>query len=420
MKDMQKIVIEGRRSLEGVVNISGSKNASLPIMAATLLTSEICSIRNLPNLRDIDSFSELMNSFGANIDKLDHAINICCDNINNLTAHYDLVKKMRASILVLGPMVARFARAKVSLPGGCAIGLRPINLHIDALKKMGATGSVEKGYIILEAPSGLHGADIYFPKITVTGTENILMAASLAKGRTIIHNAAKEPEVVALANILNKMGAYIYGAGTDKIVVDGVERLGGFEEAVIYDRIETGTFIAAVAAAKGEVLLKNAKIDMLECPVSIFDEMGVIIEKTEKGVKVSCDKGLKPANIYTAPYPGFPTDLQAQIMADLSLAYGTSIINENIFENRFMHVAELSRMGADIKVSGKQAVVKGVKHLTGANVMATDLRASASLVVAGLAANGTTVIDRAYHIDRGYESIEKKLQAVGARIWRES
>jgi len=416
---MQKIVVTGQRPLNGTIKISGSKNAALPIMAATLLTGEKCSLTNVPNLHDVASFIELLNSFGADVERSGHTVDICCSDIRSLIAHYDLVKKMRASILVLGPTIARFRKAKVSLPGGCAIGVRPVNLHIDALKKMGATGNIERGYITMDAPEGLHGEEIYFSKVTVTGTENILMAASLAKGKTTIHNAAQGPEIVALAKTLIKMGASIYGAGSNNIIVEGVKELSGFDEAIIPDRIEAGTFIAAVSAAKGSILLKNANIKALERPISVYKEIGVTIVQTDQGIAVSCDTKLKSAAVYTAPYPGFPTDLQAQMMADLSLADGTSIINENIFENRFMHAAELLRMGADISINGKQAVIEGVNSLMGANVMATDLRASASLVVAGLAAKGTTVIDRAYHIDRGYEAIEEKLQAVGAEIWRE-
>ncbi len=417
---MQKILIEGGCELSGVIKISGAKNAALPVMAAAILTDIPCHIDNIPELRDVDGFAELLSSLGAKVSLKEHSADIDCSSVKSVTAYYDLVKKMRASILVLGPLLARFGSAKVSLPGGCAIGVRPINFHIDALKKMGAVGALENGYINMLAPHGLHGANIFFPKVTVTGTENILMAASLAKGKTVIYNAAKEPEIINLANALKKMGAHITGIGSSEISVERESLSNGFNETIMPDRIETGTFISAVGASKGDVVLEGADINLLSYPIDIYRSIGINVKRCAGGISVSCSKKLKSVSILTAAYPGFPTDLQAQIMADLSLADGVSFIDENIFENRFMHAAELSRMGADIKIDGNHAIIRGADYLYGANVMATDLRASASLVIAGLAAVGVTKIDRAYHIDRGYEKIEKKLRAVGAKIWREN
>ncbi len=417
---MQKIVVEGGCELSGVIEISGAKNSALPVMAAAILTDVPCHLNNVPELRDVDSFAQLLSSFGAKITPREHYVDIDCSSIRSVTAHYDLVKKMRASILVLGPLLARQGMARVSLPGGCAIGVRPVNFHIEALKKMGAVGALENGYINMKAPHGLHGAKIFFPKVTVTGTENILMAASLATGKTVIYNAAKEPEIANLANALKKMGAHITGIGSSKIAVEGKSLLNGFNETIMADRIETGTFISAIGASKGSVVLEGADISLLEYPVELYRLIGINIDKCTGGIRVSCNKRLKNTSILTAAYPGFPTDLQAQAMAALSLADGISFIDENIFENRFMHAAELSRMGADIKINGRHAIIKGAEHLYGTDVMATDLRASASLVVAGLAAIGVTKISRAYHIDRGYEKIEKKLEAVGAKIWREN
>lgn len=415
---MEKLKILGGTPVKGTVKIGGAKNAALPIMASTILAPHTHILKRIPNLRDVKTMVELLSHIGARIELKDDT---CCIDTRNLTlfeAPYELVKTMRASILVLGPLIARFGRAKVSLPGGCAIGARPVNLHIKALDKMGAKIELEGGYIIAKAQR-LRGTKIYLDIPTVTGTENIIMAASLAKGTTYIENAAKEPEVVDLANYLISMGAKIVGAGTSNIEIEGVDELkpnGSYE--IIPDRIEAATFMAIAGATQGDITLCGCRADHLEAVILKMRDAGLKIEQTENGLRVLGPKRPHPVDIKTMPYPGFPTDMQAQFMAMMSIASGTSVIKETIFENRFMHVAELRRMGAEITVEGNTATVKGVKKLKGAPVMATDLRASASLVVAALAAEGETVIDRIYHLDRGYESLERKLKALGAIVER--
>lgn len=415
---MEKLQIFGGYPLKGSVAISGAKNAALPIMAATILAPGIHVLKRIPNLRDVNTMVELLRRMGAQVELQDEICQIDTGNLINFEASYDLVKTMRASILVLGPLVARYGRSKVSLPGGCAIGARPVNLHIKALEKMGAKIELEEGYIIAKAQK-LRGTKIYFDIPTVTGTENIIMAASLAKGTTFIENAAREPEVVDLANFLISMGAKIRGAGTSIIEVEGVDELkptGDYE--IIPDRIEAGTFMAIAGATGGEIILKGCRADHLDAVILKMKDAGVKFQEIKEGLKVQGPKRPNPVDIKTMPYPGFPTDMQAQFMAMVSIASGTSIIKETIFENRFMHVAELRRMGADISVEGNTATVKGVKRLKGAPVMATDLRASASLVIAALIAEGETVIDRIYHLDRGYERLDRKLKELGAKIER--
>ncbi|MCX7988058.1 MAG: UDP-N-acetylglucosamine 1-carboxyvinyltransferase [Thermodesulfovibrio sp.] len=415
---MDKLLIFGGRPLKGTVIISGAKNAALPIMAATLLSSGIHHLKRVPRLRDVLTMAELLKRMGANVQIENNKCIIDTTKITHFEASYDLVKTMRASILVLGPLVARFGKAKVSLPGGCAIGARPVNLHIVGLEKMGAKIVLQEGYIIAKA-NQLKGTKIYFDIPTVTGTENIMMAAVLAKGTTIIENAAKEPEVVDLANYLISMGAKIKGVGTSIIEIEGVSELNPpiFHE-IIPDRIEAGTFMAIAAASGGDILIKGCRTENLDAVILKMKDAGVIFKETKEGLRVIGPKRPNSVDIKTMPYPGFPTDMQAQFMAMMSVANGTSVIKETIFENRFMHVAELRRMGADISVEGNTATVRGVKHLKGAPVMATDLRASASLVIAGLIAEGKTIIDRIYHLDRGYEELDKKLISLGAKIER--
>lgn len=414
---MNKLLIYGGHPLKGEVTISGAKNAALPIMASTLLANGLHSLKKIPRLRDVFTMIELIKIMGGEVE-FKELCRIDTTKINKFEAPYELVKTMRASILVLGPLVSRFGRAKVSLPGGCAIGARPVNLHLAGLEKMGAKISLEGGYIIAKAQR-LRGAKIYFDIPTVTGTENLMMAATLARGTTIIENSAKEPEVVDLANYLISMGAKIKGAGTSIIEIEGVNELmppGEYE--IIPDRIEAGTFMAAAGLTGGEVILKDCRIEHLHAVILKMKDAGVIFKKTNKGLKVMGPKKLQAVDIKTMPYPGFPTDMQAQFMAMMTLANGTSVIKETIFENRFMHVAELKRMGADITVEGNTATVRGVRKLKGAPVMATDLRASASLVVAALVAEGETLIDRIYHLDRGYEKLDVKLNQLGANIKR--
>jgi UDP-N-acetylglucosamine 1-carboxyvinyltransferase len=415
---MDKIRIHGGVALKGKVTISGAKNAALPIMAAALLADGPSTIVNLPALRDIQTHKRLLIHLGASF-KEGSAAELMIDpsGLKGFEAPYDLVKTMRASVLVLGPLVARLGKARVSLPGGCAIGARPINLHLKALEQMGARIELKHGYVEARARR-LNGADIVFDLPTVTGTENILMAAVLAKGRTVLANAAKEPEVVDLAKCLTAMGAHIEGAGTDLITVRGVSALQPVLYRVMPDRIEAGTYLTAAGITGGTVTLADYDGACLEALLTKLREAGLEFSQTKAGLTAHGPRRIQSVSLTTRPYPGFPTDMQAQFMALMCLGQGTSIIQETIFENRFMHVSELKRMGADIQVSGHQAVVKGVPRLTGAPVMATDLRASASLVLAGLKAEGVTEISRVYHLDRGYETLEKKLSALGARIER--
>ncbi len=416
---MAKIIVEGGAPLNGEVWISGAKNAVLPILSATLLADGPCSIGNVPHLHDVTTTMELLGQMGVEL-VVDERMHIHVDptKATSCFAPYDLVKTMRASILVLGPLVARFGHAEVSLPGGCAIGTRPVDLHIKGLEALGAQITVEAGYIKAKAKR-LKGARIVLDLVTVTGTENIMMAATLAEGTTVIENAAQEPEVVDLANFLIDMGARIEGAGSNTIVVHGVERLHGCHYEVLPDRIETGTFLVAGAISGGRVLLKRARPKTLDAVLQKLEDTGAHLNVTEDSIELDM-RGNRPkaVSVTTAPYPAFPTDMQAQFTALNSVAEGVGMVTETVFENRFMHVQELRRLGADIRLHGNTAVITGVKHMTGAPLMATDLRASASLVLAGLAAGGETIIDRVYHIDRGYECIEEKLGSLGARIRR--
>lgn len=413
---MDKIVIKGGKPLHGNVQISGAKNAALPILASALLTAGTNTFHNIPDLVDIQTIKKLLTSMGAEIEG-DETVKINFDKITNHTASYDLVKTMRASILVLGPLVARAGVARVSLPGGCAIGARPVNLHLKALEDMGAHVELKNGYIEAKAKK-LKGAEIYFDLTTVTGTENIMMAATLAQGTTILNNAAREPEVVNLADVLKGMGAKISGAGTDVITIEGVASLKSTKAAIIPDRIEAGTFLIASGMTRGEINVMGCNPNHLEALINKLRDTGMKITLLKNGLKASAGKKINSVDVKTIPYPGFPTDLQAQMMAYMSIGNGLSVISETVFENRFMHVSELLRMGADIVIQGGNAIVRGVSKLRGAQTMATDLRASASLVLAGLAAEGTTEISRVYHIDRGYETIEKKFSALGADIKR--
>ncbi len=416
---MAKIIVEGGVPLNGEVWISGAKNAVLPILSATLLANSPCSIGNVPHLHDVTTTMELLGQMGVEL-VVDERMRIHADptKVHSCFAPYDLVKTMRASILVLGPLVARYGRADVSLPGGCAIGSRPVDLHIKGLQALGADIVVENGYIKATAKR-LKGARIVLDLVTVTGTENIMMAAALASGTTVIENAAQEPEVVDLANFLIAMGADIEGAGSNTIVVHGVPELAGCQYDVLPDRIETGTFLVAGAISGGRVLLKRARPKTLDAVLQKLEDAGAHLNATDDAIELDM-RGNRPKSVTvtTAPYPAFPTDMQAQFTALNSVAQGVGMVTETVFENRFMHVHELRRLGADIKLHGNTAVISGVASMTGAPLMATDLRASASLVLAGLAANGETIIDRVYHIDRGYECIEEKLGALGARIRR--
>jgi UDP-N-acetylglucosamine 1-carboxyvinyltransferase len=418
---MDKLSITGGNRLNGEIRISGAKNSALPILAATLLADEPVTICNLPHLHDITTMIELFGRMGVQ-PILDERMNVEVDptNIQTLIAPYELVKTMRASILVLGPLVAHFGQAEVALPGGCAIGSRPVDLHIRGLEAMGAEISVDGGYIKAKAPEGgLRGAHFFFDTVSVTGTENILMAATLAKGRTVLENAAREPEVVDLAECLIAMGAQISGHGTATIVIDGVPRLHGARYSVMPDRIETGTYLVAAAATRGRVKLKDTDPTILEAVLLKLEEAGAHIESGKNWISLDM-KGNRPKaiSLRTAPYPAFPTDMQAQFIAMNAVAEGVGTVVETIFENRFMHVQEMNRMGARIAIEGNTAIVTGVEQLKGAPVMATDLRASASLVIAGLVAEGDTLVDRIYHVDRGYECIEEKLQTLGASIRR--
>ncbi len=415
---MDKLVIEGGRRLIGEVEVSGSKNSALPIMAATLLAAGTHRLGNVPELKDIETFSALLTSLGCTVERSgDGFVIVNSTRIDEPVAGYELVKTMRASILVLGPLVARCGRARVSLPGGCAIGARPVNLHLKGLELMGADVSIEHGYIDVRAKR-LKGAHIYLDYPTVTGTENIMLAATLAEGETLIENAALEPEVVELARALKKMGASIEGEGTDKIKIKGVEGLNPLEYTVMPDRIEAGTLMVGAAMTRGNVLIKNCPYEYMDAVVTKLKEAGTEIKSEEGGIRVVGTYPIRSVDIKTYPYPGFPTDMQAQMMAMMCMSTGLSVITETVFENRFMHVAELKRMGADIMVDGRYAIVKGKERLSGAPVMATDLRASASLVLAGLVADGITEVSRIYHLDRGYERLEEKLKRLGAEIKR--
>ena len=414
---MDRIVIHGGRRLFGEVTVSGAKNSALTIIAATLLSSGNHKIYGVPQLRDITTMKKLLEHLGAEFSGSSELL-INTEDIKDFKAPYELVKTMRASFLVLGPLVARFGRAKVSLPGGCAIGLRPVDIHMKALAAMGVTIDIHQGYVNASCQE-LKGANILFDKPTVGGTENIMMAACLAKGITTIENAAREPEVVELSSALKKMGARIKGEGTDTIVIEGVDELHPLTYTVMPDRIEAGTIMVAGGISGGDIRIKNCPVQSMQSTVEKLRQTGLVIDEGKDEVYVSRNNRLYPVEVTTHPYPGFPTDMQAQIMSLLTIAEGTSIIKETIFENRFIHVAELERMGADIRVERDRAIIVGVEQLRGAAVMATDLRASASLILAGLAANGTTVVSRVYHLDRGYDGLEKKLQSLGANIYRE-
>jgi len=415
---MDKLVIQGGIPLSGEIRISGAKNAALPILCAALLTEEPLRIGNVPYLRDVTTMLELLNQMGAEISVNDRmGVEIVARKLHNPAAPYELVKTMRAAILVLGPLLAPCGQARVSLPGGCAIGSRPVDLHIKGLQAMGAEIEIEHGYILARA-ARLKGARIFMDTVTVTGTENLMMAATLAEGATVLENAAREPEVVDLANCLIAMGAKIEGVGSDVITIHGVDRLHGADYRVMPDRIEAGTFLVAVAATGGKVLLKDVRPDILDAVLEKLREAGARIECGADTISLEMAGPLKSVNVRTAPYPAFPTDMQAQFMALNAVANGAATVTETIFENRFMHVQELQRLGANIEIEGNTAVVRGVATLSGATVMATDLRASASLVVAGLVAQGETSVERIYHIDRGYECIEEKLSQLGARIKR--
>jgi len=416
---MDKLLIRGNGPLKGEVRISGAKNAALPVLAATLLTGGAVRIGNIPKLRDITTMVELLQTLGARIEVAGRGELVTSTrNSHAVRAPYQLVKTMRASILVLGPLLARFGEAEVSLPGGCAIGSRPVNLHIQGLKAMGAAISIEDGYIKART-TGLHGARIVFDLVSVTGTENLMMAATLARGTTVLENAAREPEIVDLANCLNAMGARIHNAGQASIVIEGVRELHGAQHRVIPDRIEAGTFLVSAAASGGRVRLLDAAPDLLDVVVDKLREAGAEINSGTDWIELDMHgRRARAVSVVTAPYPAFPTDMQAQFVALNAGAEGLATIKETIFENRFMHVQELQRMGADIELQGNTAIVRGIAKLRGAPVMATDLRASAGLVIAALAADGETTIDRIYHLDRGYESIETKLAGLGADIWR--
>ena len=419
---MDKLLISGGQPLTGEIRISGAKNSALPILAATLLADEPVTIGNLPDLKDINTMKQLMGQMGVEVTANEkNSVKILATTIKELSAPYELVKTMRASILVLGPLLAHFGEAEVSLPGGCAIGSRPVDLHVRGLEAMGAQIQVEDGYIKAKVSGRLKGAHIYLETVTVTGTENLLMAAALADGKTVIENAAQEPEIADLAHCLIAMGADIKGHGTSTIVINGVERLSGCHYNVLPDRIETGTYLVAAAMTRGKIRVKDTCEDILEAVLLKLEEAGAHSSCGSDWIELDM-KGNRPkaVSFRTAPYPAFPTDMQAQFMAMNTVAEGTSTITETIFENRFMHVDELSRMGAHIRLEGNTAIVEGVEKLRGAPVMATDLRASASLVIAGFAAQGETLIDRIYHVDRGYECIEEKMQQLGGRIRRVS
>ncbi|HWW47747.1 MAG TPA: UDP-N-acetylglucosamine 1-carboxyvinyltransferase [Xanthobacteraceae bacterium] len=426
---MDRIRIIGGNPLNGTIPISGAKNAALPLMTASLLTDETLILDNVPRLADVAQLQRILGNHGVDIMAAgkrpgDHeyqgqTLHISAKNIIDTTAPYDLVSRMRASFWVIAPLIARMGEARVSLPGGCAIGTRPVDLLIMALEQLGAEISIDAGYVVAKAPGGLRGAVIDFPKVTVSGTHVALMAATLAKGTTVITNAACEPEITDVADCLNKMGARITGAGTPRIVIEGVARLGGARHTVLPDRIETGTYAAAVAMTGGDVMLAGARPELLQAVLDVLTEAGATITPTNEGIRVSRNgAGIAPVQVTTAPFPGFPTDMQAQLMALMTKAKGSSRITETIFENRFMHVQELARFGAKIHLDGETALIEGTTQLRGAPVMATDLRASVSLVIAGLAAEGETMVNRIYHLDRGFERLEEKLSGCGAVIER--
>ena len=426
---MDRIRISGGRQLNGSIPISGAKNATLPLMIASLLTDDTLVLENVPRLADVALLQRILGNHGVDVmvggkrpgeTQYDgQTLHISAANIIDTTAPYELVSRMRASFWVIAPLLARMGEAKVSMPGGCAIGTRPVDLLIMALERLGAEIEIDAGYVIARAPRGLRGGEISFPKVTVGGTHTALMAASLANGSTLIENAAREPEIKDVADCLNKMGAKITGAGTSRIEIEGVSKLSGARHRVVADRIETGTYAMAVAMTGGDVVLENTQPELLQSGLDVLTQAGVEITATNSGIRVARNgSGLAPVEVTTAPFPGFPTDLQAQLMALMTTAKGTSVIRETIFENRFMHVQELARLGADITLHGDTATIKGVKGLTGAPVMATDLRASVSLVIAALAAEGDTMVNRVYHLDRGFERIEDKLGACGATIER--
>ena len=428
---MDRIRVRGNGPLNGTISISGAKNAALPLMIASLLTDDTLTLENLPHLADVESLTRILTNHGVDVmvrgrrglqsDPNTRTVDFTARQIVDTTAPYELVRKMRASFWVIGPLLARMGEANVSLPGGCAIGTRPVDLFIDGLEALGAEIEIEQGYAKARAPKGLRGGHYAFPKVSVGATHVMLMAASLAHGETVIENAAREPEVVDLAACLNAMGARIEGAGTGRIVVEGVPTLHGARHRVLPDRIETGTYAMAVAMAGGDVVLENARPDLLQNALDVLAEAGVTVGEAENGIRIARNgHGIDPVAVSTEPFPGFPTDLQAQLMGLMTVAKGESRITETIFENRFMHVSELSRMGADIDLDGRTAKVRGVERLTGADVMATDLRASVSLVIAGLVAEGETTVHRVYHLDRGFERLEEKLGAVGADVTRVS
>ncbi|HEY5830117.1 MAG: UDP-N-acetylglucosamine 1-carboxyvinyltransferase [Hyphomicrobiaceae bacterium] len=426
---MDRISIVGGKSLTGSLAISGAKNAALPLMIASLLTSERLTLRNIPNLADVVTLARILRNHGVDLavdgkrsnpsPYLGETFHLTARDIVDTTAPYEMVNRMRASFWVLGPLLARCGEARVSMPGGCAIGTRPVDLHLMGLKAMGAEIEIDGGYVVAKAPKGLKGARVIFPKVSVGATHAVLMAAALARGETVIENAAREPEIGDVAECLVKMGASVEGLGTSTLRIQGCDRLEGAVHTVLPDRIETGTYAFAVAAAGGDVELRGARKSLLETAFSALEKTGVRVTETEHGVRVTRNGGaLEPITIETQPFPGFPTDLQAQLMALMTKADGTSVIRETIFENRFMHVQELARLGADIQLQGDTAIIKGVKSLRGAQVMATDLRASVSLVIAGLMAEGKTTINRVYHLDRGFERLEQKLSGCGASIER--
>jgi UDP-N-acetylglucosamine 1-carboxyvinyltransferase len=426
---MDRIRITGGRALHGTIPISGAKNAALPLLIASLLTDDRLTLKNVPNLADVNLLVRILRNHGVDLAvdgkrpgpamHLGETFHLTARDIVDTTAPYEMVSRMRASFWVLGPLIARMGEAKVSLPGGCAIGTRPVDLHLMGLKALGADIDIDAGYVIARAPKGLRGARIVFPKVSVGATHNVLLAAALAKGETVIENAAREPEIGDVATCLSKMGAKVEGIGTSTLRVQGRDRLEGTVHTVLPDRIETGTFAMAVAATGGDVTLDGARIDDLKSALDVLAETGTTVAPTETGIRITRNGGgVKPVSIETEPFPGFPTDLQAQLMALLTLASGTSVIRETIFENRFMHVQELARLGADIQLQGDTATITGVKALKGAPVMATDLRASVSLVIAGLAGEGETMINRVYHLDRGFEQLEQKLSRCGADIER--
>ena len=426
---MDRIRIVGGQRLNGTIPISGAKNATLPLMIASLLTAETLILENVPRLADVIQLQRILGNHGVDImiagkrsndePASGRTLHISAKNIVDTTAPYELVSTMRASFWVIAPLLARMGEAKVSLPGGCAIGTRPVDLLIMALEKLGAEIEIEGGYVIARAKNGLRGGEIKFPKVTVSGTHVALMAATLAKGTTVIDNAAREPEIGDVADCLNKMGAKVTGIGTSRLVVEGVAKLNGARHAVLPDRIETGTYAMAVAMTGGDVLLQNTRPELLQSALDVLARTGTTVTPTNEGIRIARNgTGLLPVDVTTAPFPGFPTDLQAQLMALMSLAKGTSHITETIFENRFMHVQELARLGARITLDGETATIEGVKRLHGAPVMATDLRASVSLVIAALAAEGETMVNRVYHLDRGFERLEEKLSRCGAVIER--